>query len=240
MSTACPHSPTRMGALYLRTGRSTDEAYISDLGGSGSGVRRRGAGQRQVSLAVDFATLPTNTFFGSSVWNLGYKFQANANITIGALGNLDYYGTGFSQPQQVGLWTASGTLLASTYVTNADPLTGAYNDWRFNPITPITLIAGDDYVIGGQGGAYYTGVIPITVNPLITYLADEYTYIGNSSNNPLVFPSTSDGYNTTAQAGDFGGSFQIIPKPATMTTLGIGILSLAGYCWRRRRQTVSA
>src|SRR5206468_4169689 len=86
-------------------------------------------------------------------FNLGYEFTANKRVAVIALGVFDDKQNGLSQPQQVGLWTASGILLTSTYVSNTDALQGF---WRFNPITPVALKAGQTYVVGSQGGEGFT------------------------------------------------------------------------------------
>jgi hypothetical protein len=202
-----------------------------------------GVGQAKAQiLAVDFATPPAD--FGSSIWNLGFEFQANSNATVTGLGNVVL--SPFAQPQQVGLWSlgASGSgpasLLASTFVTSSGPLVGTYGDWAFNSITPVNLVAGDYYVVGGQGGADYTGETPITVNPAITYVQDLYTANGGL-NSPLVVPTSSEGYDSPASAAWFGGNLEFgsagatpTPEPGTLTLLGIGIAGIAGYSWRRR------
>src|ERR1035438_5798290 len=91
---------------------------------------------------VDFSS--PGPLFSGSTWSLGFEFQVNSSITLTGLGTFDYGQDGFAQPQQVGLWNSSGTLIASTYVTNDNPLTGF---WRFNPITPVALTVGDTYYV---------------------------------------------------------------------------------------------
>lgn len=188
------------------------------------------------SLGVDFLSTPTD--FGESVWNLGFEFQANIAATVTALGNVDLTGTGYGQPQQIGLWDASGNLLASTFVDNSDPLTSTY--WRFNAITPVTLVAGAFYVVGGQGGADYAGETPVTVNPYITYISDLYTYNGSTANTPLVEPTLSEGLTSPTSAGWFGGNIEFgaaaVPEPSSVLLLGMGAISMGAFSgWRRRK-----
>jgi PEP-CTERM motif-containing protein len=124
-------------------------------------------------------------------------------------------------------------LLASTYVSNADPLTGF---WRFHGITPITLTAGNTYVVGSQGGEGYTWfTIGMTVDPGITFLQDAWIYLGNGSNNPLVFPNTTDGFGQGVGGGFFGGNIMIgsVPEPSTLMLAGPALLALAGLARRK-------
>src|ERR1035438_3450618 len=103
------------------------------------------------TLGVDFSSPGSQV--GESLWSLGYQFIANNAVSVVALGTFDYLQDGLVGPQQVGLWDASHTLLASTFVDNSDPLQGF---WRFNAIAPVTLVAGATYYVAAQGGEGYT------------------------------------------------------------------------------------
>jgi hypothetical protein len=77
-------------------------------------------------------------------------------LVVSALGVQDIngsgaLGTGLNSPVTVGLWNASGTtLLAMATVDNSDPAqAGGY---RYASISPITLTAGTDYLIGAYVG----------------------------------------------------------------------------------------
>jgi len=183
------------------------------------------------TIGVDFAS-PGSTN-NASVWNLGYSFTANQNVSVIGLGVFDYNLDGFAQDQQVGLWTSGGVLLASTYVSNTDPLTGF---WRFHSIAPVGLVAGQTYVVGSQGGEGYTWFTNgMTVAPQITFLQDAWIYLGNSSNNPLYFPDTTDGYGQGVGGGFFGGNVMLgtIPEPCTLALAGPALLALAGLARRK-------
>ncbi len=138
-------------------------------------------------LGVDLAATPTapTTLFSPDPYNLGYEFTANGpNVTVTGLGVFDDGSistfttdptTGAVIPELVGLWDVSDSNLLVTSVTvDASSTQNGY--WLFTALTSaVTLNAGDTYVVGAQGGEfYYTGLIPITVDPAITYVADAY------------------------------------------------------------------
>jgi hypothetical protein len=195
------------------------------------------------SLGLDFASTPPANF-GPSTWNLGWSFTVVNSVTVVGLGNADILQNGFSPPgsdQQVGLWDSSGNLLASVQVTPTDPLDGANGGfWRFASIAPITLTAGQTYVVGGQGGAFYSGIVPVTVNPNITFGHDLYTFNGGA-NSPLVEPLKTEGYDSPGAASWFGGNVEFasvspVPEPVGVASLlGLGGMGLVGLAWRRRR-----
>ena len=174
------------------------------------------------------------TDFGSSTWNLGWSFTVNSPTTVYGLGNIDINLDAFGgTPQKVGLWDSTGTLLASVSVDGTGNLVG---DWRFESITPVDLTVGQSYVLGGQGGAEYTGEAAATVDPSITYTADLYTVTILSD--PLTEPVQSEGFNSATSAGWFGANMELspttpTPEPGTLALAGLGV---AGFLAARRRK----
>jgi hypothetical protein len=184
------------------------------------------------SLGIDFTGYSNLSNY--SIWSLGWQFSVSSNITVSALGAYDYGQNGFPRPQQVGLWTNNGTLLASTYVDDSDSLTGS---WRFHSITPVTLTPGD-YRVASQGGEGFVNTITgAATAPGVTYIQDWYHYTGSTANNPLYFPDGTNNFNTLDTAGYFGGNFMTsnAPVPGTLLLLGSGFLSLAS--WRRIKKS---
>jgi hypothetical protein len=175
--------------------------------------------------------------YGSSVWNLGWEFTVNSPTSITGLGNFDFGSTAnLPQPQQVGLWNSSGQLLASTYVDSSSIQLG---NWAFTLISPVALTVGDTYIVGGEGGADYTGIAPVTVAPQISFVEDLYTYLGSGTNTPLVEPIDTEGYTSTSDAGWFGGNVLLgttaTPEPGYYVLLSGGLLAL--WAARRRKAT---
>jgi len=142
------------------------------------------------------------------------------------------------------LWAASGVLLASTFVDNSDPLTGF---WRFDTLSSaVTLVAGQNYVVGSQGGEGYTwNVSGFTVDPNITFVQDRWINLGNSNNTPLSFPNQTDNRTGGPNQGFFGGNVEFAdataaPEPSSLALFGMAITTFAGYSgWRRRKQSAT-
>lgn len=180
-------------------------------------------------------TIPGSfTDYGSSTWNLGWSFTVNTPTTVYGLGNIDINLDAFAgTPQKVGLWDSTGTLLASVSVDNTGLLVG---DWRFESITPLDLTVGQSYVVGGQGGADYTGDTAVTVDSSITYTSDLYTI--TSLSDPLTEPALTEGLTTPGNAGWFGANLLLTPatptpEPGTLALAGLGV---AGFLAARRRK----
>jgi hypothetical protein len=181
------------------------------------------------TLAVDFSA-SANNFGETNEWNLGFEFQVNNPVTVLALGAYNSPDAGWGGTQNVGLWNSSGVLLASVEVTNSDTAIG---NWYFNSITPIVLVAGQDYIVGAQGGTNFAGDVPVTVDPDITYLDDEYFYFDDASPlTPLTEPTSTEGYSSPSAAGWFGGNLEFgsasasAPEPGTFILLAAGFLGL--------------
>ena len=135
----------------------------------------------------------------------------------------------FPHDQQVGLWDVSGSnpvLLASTFVTGAEtPVGGA--PWVFESIAPVTLNAGDEYIVASQGGADLGVAIPLVMNPALDYEFTMYSILGTNANNPLQIPDTP----YVADITYFGGNVMLAPEPSTWAMMLVGFMGLgfAGY-----------
>jgi hypothetical protein len=184
------------------------------------------------TLGVDFTSTPPDQ--GASTFNLGYSFTAVNAVTVTGLaafdnGSLD----NFDQDQQVGLWDSGGDLLASAYV-GFDQSSTQLGFWGVTAITGVSLIAGDTYIVGAQGGYHYTYGSPLNVDPDITNVTDAWISVGSGSNNPLVEPTNADG----GEQGYFGGNVLIsesstTPEPGTFLLLTPALGGL--FLLRRKR-----
>lgn len=104
------------------------------------------------TAALDFTGGNTVVFNGDGV--AGWTFSVTSDpVSIDALGVWDEDADGLFESHAVGLWDQTGTLIASTTVTNGNSTalasTSTDGQWLFTDISPLTLLAGD-YTIGMQ------------------------------------------------------------------------------------------
>jgi len=167
---------------------------------------------------------------------MGWTFQPLVNINVTALGAFSYIVPG-AGGVKVGLWDASGSLLASNTITTASTLD---NQSRYKTVTPVLLTAGQTYYLAayiplGQGS-------PIAVTPS----SEPYGYatmsseiqlgmVAYSQNSGFSFPGTTDGYTGCAIiAPNF--QYTVVPEPSTLGLLGGG----AGLWLIRVRRQIKA
>jgi hypothetical protein len=86
--------------------------------------------------------------------------------------------------------------------------------WLFSAITPVHLVAGQTYVVGGQGGAEYTGPIAdATFDPRISLGVDLFSFQNGGANSPLIEPIRSEILGPN-EASWFGGNIELAPFPS--------------------------
>jgi len=180
------------------------------------------------------ATSNDSVFVNTGTWTLGYSFLVNSPITVTGLGVFDDNSDGLNVSHDVGLWDASGNLLASTTVAagTVAPLNGFY---RMASISGVSLTAGNIYYVGSVNGIDNDGWLQdpssLVAAPEITYLSRQYEFSGGG----LVFPDLVGSGST----GYFGGNFEFgtstVPEPGSLLMLGSGVLAVAGAFRRKFR-----
>lgn len=168
--------------------------------------------------------------FSNNPWSLGFLFTVNSAINVTQLGFYDAGDNGLTEQHQVGIYSLGGTLLTSTTVSNSDPLDSHF---RYNSIAPLSLAAGQQYVIAAT-----TGSELYTYDPTALATPSEITYVGSRflQSSTLVFP---DGFND--EKGYFGPNFKFengggaVPEPSALISAATASLIGLGVVRRRRR-----
>jgi hypothetical protein len=193
------------------------------------------SGQANAGIMLDIVSTDYKT--DGRDFSLGYAFRVNSNITIDGLGVWDEGSDGLSPSVEVGLWTDSGTLLRSTFVTSlSDPIasTESSGRWLFEDVPSLSLSAGNEYVVGyyrpGNSDRWLFATSPSTI-PEVTYLRG--LELQTSS---LVLPTNSFGTNR-----HFGPNVRVqeggvVPEPTSLAIFGIGALGFAAAGGARRRR----
>jgi hypothetical protein len=113
-----------------------------------------------------------------------------------------------------------------------------------NSISSVTFQAYVDTNNGGNpaslaGGQGLQTATISNGNPTFPQLI---TYIGSNLNNPFsvsqLFDLTVTGQGTVVSLGG-DTQLQSVPEPASMSLLGIGLVGMVAYGWRKRRQQIT-
>ena len=160
--------------------------------------------------------------------SLGWRFTVNTPVTLSALG-YNYFNENYSSNHLVGIYNTSGTLLASATVTNASTV---YNGYRYTNLgSPLTLAAGDYYIVGTTRGLNDDWVFEATnivTDPRISYVGSFFT---SGTGGTLGFPS-----NPASDREYLVANFQFaeVPEPISMVVFGTLLVGGAGVALRRR------
>lgn len=182
----------------------------------------------------DFTSAPIQ--FGDNNVTVGFKFTANQNLAINALGFYDHNLDGLSASHEVGLFDTNGTLLTSATVQagGASALDGKF---RYGGISSYNLVSGQSYILAGladaQDGYTYgdmgSSIQGLAIDPAFTInpLASVYLYGPG-----LSFPINHAGYDLYPMVNLKYGEPSPVPLPAAFPLFGIG---LAGIGAMQRR-----
>lgn len=188
---------------------------------------------------IDFTGGLAEGIFGGQNGTAGFSFEVTEATTISGLGFFDVGSNGLINSHQVGLWTSTGTLLASAILDNSSNVvasTSSLGDWRETNITSLTLDPGS-YVLG----AFFRNVQADTEDEAAldasgTSSASGISY-GNAAfgSGSFTFPGSND---PAFDAGIFGpmaftGSTSAMPEPGSLGLCACALL-LCGLVLRLR------
>jgi hypothetical protein len=176
-------------------------------------------------------TTGTATFQGGEV--AGSIFTASTTQTFNSLGFIDLNASGNPNAgpdgllgsYQVGIWLVSTQqLLAFTWVTPSDPL-GAFENFRYAPIQPTTILAGQQFVIGAR----------LPDSPLDAWLVNDV-----HTNAPGIVGAGSGrfetgvtlSYPTQIGSGVYSvanASTAVVPEPSTAALVSLSLGGLAAF-----------
>jgi len=164
--------------------------------------------------------------------NAGSEFTVTTNLTVTQLGFYDWGQDGLADAHEVGLWDAAGNLLASTVIQSGTGSSLAADGYRWNVVSAVPLIAGDDYIVGAyfpSASDHFSDAAPINAD--FTMIKD--LYLDGAG---FAEPTTSD-FNSNTQ-GWFGPnvgteSVPPVPEPITMFSAFMAISGLGMYVRRR-------
>lgn len=216
------------------------------IGFRGVGMKTTQTLQLTVALALSSASaafaadVPGHTFvqgagaYGGSPgpggasaggYTYGWAFRPSVDVTVTALGFPDNFVPGFALDHTIFLWDANGNTLR-TALAPAGPNPGGTmgaNSFRYYSVTPVTLTAGQTYVVGAGYPAVLDGAQPsdlyyscyaaasITFDPRLTWLDGGVSGALNS------FPNQWRGTESAGKISLGTCNFLIAPPPPPCT-----------------------
>jgi hypothetical protein len=188
------------------------------------------AGAAHADPVLEFTSTGTLSASDSS---LGFSFTTNRAISVVAL---DAYAVNASG-NQVRLYDATGTTLASATVLPTDPTEGFPTPFFSHAITPLSLAAGRTYYVAedyfSSDPDRLTFVTFTKIDPSIAYGAGVFAFgLGRNPTSSALPPFIRNGF--------FGPNFDVasVPEPSSLVT---GLTGMAfGLCCRFLRRARQA
>ena len=174
--------------------------------------------------------------------SVGWQFDVLNPITVDALEWYDPTGNGLSTAHTVGIWDASGVLLTSALIPAGAtaPLDGLF--FRSVAITPVSLLVGNGYIIGGENLAANADRLACSCGlggegtPLQQTVDTRLAFV-NATSSELGAGFTRPSFLSTSREGFYGPNFSAaaaVPEPSSVALLSLGVATLIVF-WRFSR-----
>jgi hypothetical protein len=187
------------------------------------------AGSSQATVLIDVSSTSVfNSSHGTGNYTTGIEFTVAQNVTVDGLGWLDAEGNGLAGSHTVGLWNASGTLLASVLVDNSSAKVLSAQGkamWYITEMDDIVLTAGKYRV----GGTILTDPTTYALNPIGNGVSLTDGYVRSNLNMGFSNPNLSygDSYlHATVSSHQFDPRSDV-PEPPSLALAGLAIGALA-------------
>jgi hypothetical protein len=179
-------------------------------------------------------TSPTSFSTGGADGTWGWEFTTSQDISVYSFGAFDNNSDGLLADIDVGLWDNSGTLLATSTISNGTSNT-LLAGYRWNDLTSeVDLFAGSTYRIAAfltLDDAIFIGS-GHTFNPIISHTGNAVYNLGGTG---LSYPSNTSSSN---QVKYLNASFQFttvqVPEPSTLAIFGLALMGLASRRFKKQ------
>lgn len=185
---------------------------------------------------ITFGSAPT-TFTSGLNATRGWEFTVSQAIDVVSLGLYDNGGDGLANSHQIGLWSSSSTLLASTTIAAGTSATLGFDNFRYVTLGSAVRLNPGTFRIGALYQVSDADDIAQNANPIGA--AGFVSYVGaRLSNSGFGDPTTP----SLAAGGAFGPNFQfraattVVPEPSSVALLLTGAGVLAVVARRRTRR----
>lgn len=195
-----------------------------------------GPGGLALDLDASGLSLPCGGCGSGAGTTVGWSFSTSQALLLGGLAAWDVDADGLGADTPVGLYTASGNLLASTTVADAGPMLASgsgLGGWRVAAISPLWLAPGD----------YLLGQVFFDALPLGHVQTSFSTDPRLSVTGGAFSANTDTGLDAPLNAlpeAVFGPNLLLVPEPGSAPLLALALAVAIGLRKQARRRRALA